>query len=93
MTDKKIILGMALIDGYGVLKNAWRAPQVDSGNCAHIEANIRYARVALEGRSTADFIIATLFFCSVEKVADRVQEFMKRVPWICCWYDKNIQQV
>jgi alkanesulfonate monooxygenase SsuD/methylene tetrahydromethanopterin reductase-like flavin-dependent oxidoreductase (luciferase family) len=50
MTDKKIILGMALIDGYGVLKNAWRAPQVDPGNYTSIEANIRYAQSAERGR-------------------------------------------
>ena len=50
MTHKKIILGMALTDGYGVLKNAWRAPQVDPGNYTSIEANIRYAQSAERGR-------------------------------------------
>ena len=50
MTDKKIILGLALTDGYGVLKNAWRAPHVDPGNYTSIEANIRYAQSAERGR-------------------------------------------
>ena len=50
MTDKKIILGLALTDGYGVLKNAWRAPHVDPGNYASVEANIRYAQSAERGK-------------------------------------------
>lgn len=52
MTDKKMILGMALDDGYGALKNAWRAPQVDPGNYTNIEAIIRYARAAERGKFT-----------------------------------------
>jgi hypothetical protein len=31
MTDKQLILGMGLIDGYGGLHGAWRAPHVDPG--------------------------------------------------------------
>ena len=50
MTNEHMILGMALTDGYGVVKNAWRAPHVDPGNFANIEANIRYARSAERGR-------------------------------------------
>lgn len=50
MADKKIILGMALGDGYGALKNAWRAPHVDPGNYANIQANIRYAQAAERGK-------------------------------------------
>lgn len=49
MTDQKIILGMAIHDGSGALRNAWRAPQVEPGNFADIEANIRYARAAERG--------------------------------------------
>lgn len=50
MADQKIILGMGLVDGYGNLNNAWRAPQVNPGNYANIEANIRYAQAAERGK-------------------------------------------
>ena len=49
MTDKKIILGMALTDGYGTMGRAWRAPNVDPSNLVNIEANIRYAQAAERG--------------------------------------------
>lgn len=48
--NKNIILGMALVDGYGALHNAWRAPGVDPGNYADIEASIRYAQAAERGK-------------------------------------------
>ncbi|BBH63866.1 nitrilotriacetate monooxygenase [Actinoplanes sp. OR16] len=50
MPDKKMILGMALTSGYGALAEAWRAPHVDPGNYANVEANIRYAQAAERGR-------------------------------------------
>lgn len=49
MTSRSIILGMALTDGYGNLPGAWRAPHVDPGNYAKVEANIRYAQAAERG--------------------------------------------
>ncbi|MFI5626510.1 NtaA/DmoA family FMN-dependent monooxygenase [Nocardioides sp. NPDC051685] len=49
MTERKMILGMMLGDGYGVLPGAWRAPHVDPGNYARIDANIRYAQAAERG--------------------------------------------
>ncbi|WP_229068801.1 NtaA/DmoA family FMN-dependent monooxygenase [Actinoplanes sp. DH11] len=49
MADKKMILGMALTSGYGNLAGAWRAPHVDPGNYASVEANIRYAQAAERG--------------------------------------------
>ncbi|CAO5158777.1 Nitrilotriacetate monooxygenase [Frankia sp. AiPs1] len=49
MTDRKIILGMVLTDGYGNLPGAWRATHVDPGNYAKVEANIRYAQAAERG--------------------------------------------
>lgn len=52
MADQKIIFGLALADGYGTLSNAWRAPRVDPGNYATIEANIRYAQSAECGKFT-----------------------------------------
>lgn len=50
MTDKKIILGMALTDGYGTPRGAWRAPNVDPGNYVNIEANIPFAEAAERGK-------------------------------------------
>ena len=46
MTDKKLILGMGLIDGYGGLRGAWRAPHVDPGTYADVDATVRHARAA-----------------------------------------------
>jgi FMN-dependent oxidoreductase (nitrilotriacetate monooxygenase family) len=56
MTEKKLILGLALHDGSGSLNNAWRAPQVDPGNYADFEANIRYAQAAERGKFAFLFI-------------------------------------
>lgn len=50
MTDKHLILGMALMGGDGALMYAWRAPQVDPDNFVNIEANIRYAQEAERGK-------------------------------------------
>jgi FMN-dependent oxidoreductase (nitrilotriacetate monooxygenase family) len=52
MTDKKMILGLALTSGYGALAGAWRAPQVDPGNYAKVESNVRYAQAAERGGFT-----------------------------------------
>jgi FMN-dependent oxidoreductase (nitrilotriacetate monooxygenase family) len=49
MTRRNVILGMGLTDGYGNLSGAWRAPGVDAGNYADIDASIRYARAAERG--------------------------------------------
>ncbi|MFF0909142.1 NtaA/DmoA family FMN-dependent monooxygenase [Microbacterium enclense] len=49
MTEKKMILGLALTSGYGNLSGAWRAPHVDPSNYAKVEANIRYAQAAERG--------------------------------------------
>ena len=49
MTTPNVILGMTLTDGYGNLHGAWRAPGVDPGNYADIDASIRYARAAERG--------------------------------------------
>jgi FMN-dependent oxidoreductase (nitrilotriacetate monooxygenase family) len=50
MTDKKIILGMSMDDGYGAMVSAWRAPGVDVDNYVDIAANIRYAQAAERGK-------------------------------------------
>jgi FMN-dependent oxidoreductase (nitrilotriacetate monooxygenase family) len=52
MTDKKMILGLALTSGYGALAGAWRAPHVDPGNYAKVESNVRYAQAAERGGFT-----------------------------------------
>ncbi|PTL71703.1 nitrilotriacetate monooxygenase [Rathayibacter caricis DSM 15933] len=49
MTARDVILGMTLTDGYGNLHGAWRAPGVDPGNYADIDASIRYAQAAERG--------------------------------------------
>jgi FMN-dependent oxidoreductase (nitrilotriacetate monooxygenase family) len=49
-TDKKLILGMGLIDGYGGLHGAWRAPHVDPGTYADVDATVRHARAAERGK-------------------------------------------
>jgi FMN-dependent oxidoreductase (nitrilotriacetate monooxygenase family) len=46
---QKMILGLALASGYGMLPDAWRAPGVNPANYADVEANIRYARSAERG--------------------------------------------
>lgn len=56
MTDPQLILGLALHDGSGALNNGWRAPQVDPGNYAKFDANIRYAQAAERGKFTFLFI-------------------------------------
>lgn len=56
MTDQKIILGLALHDGSGSLNNGWRAPQVNPGNYANFDANIRYAQAAERGKFAFLFI-------------------------------------
>jgi FMN-dependent oxidoreductase (nitrilotriacetate monooxygenase family) len=52
MTDRTLILGMALTDGYGNLPGAWRVPGVDPANYAKVEANVRYAQAAERGGFT-----------------------------------------
>jgi FMN-dependent oxidoreductase (nitrilotriacetate monooxygenase family) len=49
MTDRKVILGMSLTDGYGNLHGAWRAPNVDPNTYADIDASIRHAQAAERG--------------------------------------------
>lgn len=43
------ILGLSLTDGYGNLHGAWRAPHVEPGTYADIDASIRYVRAAERG--------------------------------------------
>jgi alkanesulfonate monooxygenase SsuD/methylene tetrahydromethanopterin reductase-like flavin-dependent oxidoreductase (luciferase family) len=52
MTARDVILGMTLTDGYGNLHGAWRAPGVDPGSYADIDASIRAARAAERGLFT-----------------------------------------
>jgi FMN-dependent oxidoreductase (nitrilotriacetate monooxygenase family) len=52
MSTRDVILGMGLTDGYGNLHGAWRAPGVDPGNYADIDASIRYAQAAERGLFT-----------------------------------------
>lgn len=49
VTGRHAILGLGLTDGYGNLHGAWRAPNVDAGNYADIDASIRYAKAAERG--------------------------------------------
>ncbi|WP_424447011.1 NtaA/DmoA family FMN-dependent monooxygenase [Microbacterium arborescens] len=49
MTDNKMILGLALHDGSGSLRNAWRAPHVDPAAYADIDANVHSAQAAERG--------------------------------------------
>ncbi|WP_022929400.1 NtaA/DmoA family FMN-dependent monooxygenase [Patulibacter americanus] len=49
MAGKKMILGLGMTAGYGNLAGAWRAPHVDPGNYAKVEANVRYAQTAERG--------------------------------------------
>jgi hypothetical protein len=46
MPARTMILGLALSSGYGSLAGAWRAPHVDPGNYADVDANVRYAQAA-----------------------------------------------
>jgi FMN-dependent oxidoreductase (nitrilotriacetate monooxygenase family) len=52
MSTRDVILAMGLTDGYGNLHGAWRAPGVDPGNYADIDASIRYAQAAERGLFT-----------------------------------------
>jgi FMN-dependent oxidoreductase (nitrilotriacetate monooxygenase family) len=49
MTDRKVVLGMSLTDGYGNLHGAWRAPHVDPNAYADIDASVRHAQAAERG--------------------------------------------
>lgn len=51
MSEQKIILGRALIDGYGGLNQAWRAPHVDPGNYADMNATFATRRQQSGARS------------------------------------------
>ncbi|MFF2059994.1 NtaA/DmoA family FMN-dependent monooxygenase [Rhodococcus qingshengii] len=51
-TNNKLILGMGLIDGYGGLHGAWRAPHVDPGIYADVDATVRHAKAAERGKFT-----------------------------------------
>lgn len=49
-TDRKLVLGMGMIDGYGGLHGAWRAPHVDPGTYADVDATVRHAQAAERGK-------------------------------------------
>ncbi|WP_026912095.1 NtaA/DmoA family FMN-dependent monooxygenase [Patulibacter minatonensis] len=49
MAGKTMILGLGMTAGYGTLADSWRAPHVDPGNYAKVEANVRYAQAAERG--------------------------------------------
>lgn len=49
MIDKKMIPGLALTSGYGMLPGSWRSPGIDPENFARVEANIRFAQAAERG--------------------------------------------
>jgi FMN-dependent oxidoreductase (nitrilotriacetate monooxygenase family) len=49
MTERQVILGMALTDGYGNLHGAWRAPGIDPNAYADIDASVRHAQAAERG--------------------------------------------
>jgi alkanesulfonate monooxygenase SsuD/methylene tetrahydromethanopterin reductase-like flavin-dependent oxidoreductase (luciferase family) len=48
----RLILGMGMIDGYGGLSGAWRAPHVDPATYADVDATVRHARAAERGGFT-----------------------------------------
>ena len=50
MTEKNMLLGLAITAGYGSQPDSWRAPHVDAGNYADVDANVRYARAAERGK-------------------------------------------
>jgi FMN-dependent oxidoreductase (nitrilotriacetate monooxygenase family) len=49
MSDRQVVLGMTLTDGYGNLHGAWRAPGVDPATYADIDASVRHAQAAERG--------------------------------------------
>lgn len=50
MSDRKMILGMQLGNGYGTQPDAWRAPGVDPANLTSFDAQVRYAQAAERGK-------------------------------------------
>jgi FMN-dependent oxidoreductase (nitrilotriacetate monooxygenase family) len=50
MTDRQMLLGMELGNGYGTQPGSWRAPWVDPANYVSFEARIRYAQAAERGK-------------------------------------------
>ncbi|PRB78939.1 nitrilotriacetate monooxygenase [Arthrobacter sp. MYb214] len=78
--QRKMILGLALTDGYGTLPGAWRAPHVDPGNYSKVEANIRYAQAAERGGFsfvfTPDFpaVRGSLEHSTVSNIMDPLME-------------------
>ena len=80
MEQRKMILGLALTDGYGTLPGAWCAPHVDPGNYSKIDANIRYAQAAERGGFsfvfTPDFpaVRGSLEHSTVSNIMDPLME-------------------
>lgn len=50
MTDKKMLIGMQLGNGYGAQTLAWRAPHVNAHNYTNLDAHVRYAQAAERGK-------------------------------------------
>jgi FMN-dependent oxidoreductase (nitrilotriacetate monooxygenase family) len=48
----QLVLGMGMIDGYGGLHGAWRAPHVDPATYADVDATVRHAQAAERGKFT-----------------------------------------
>ena len=70
MTDSTMFLGLAITAGYGAQPASWRAPQVDAGNYADVDANVRYAQAAERGKFAFLF---TPDFPGVRSDVDRSQ--------------------
>lgn len=50
MTQKQMLIGMSLGNGYGSQATAWTAPQVNPNNYADMDAQVRYAQKAERGK-------------------------------------------
>ena len=50
MTDRQMLLGMELGNGYGTQPGSWRAAWVDPTSYTGFDARIRYAQAAERGK-------------------------------------------
>ncbi|MEO5304294.1 MULTISPECIES: LLM class flavin-dependent oxidoreductase [Corynebacterium] len=49
-TNKQMLIGMQLGNGYGSQSTAWLAPQADVENYVNLDAHVRYAQKAERGK-------------------------------------------